>query len=110
MDILGWFTTIAIVASTGQTLFVLLYLTFPWHETFLGRALFIKALTLGLLLNASLIGLKWDWPHEDVWIVSLYGLTAVGIWGQFTAFLVQRFGSKDQTSTEEKRDYHHGTR
>lgn len=110
MDILWWYTTIAIVASVGQTLFVLLYMTFPWFETFLGKALFIKALTLALLLDVALAGTLWDWPHEEIWIVGLYGLTSVGIWAQFAAFLVQRFGRKDHTSTKKKREYHHGTR
>lgn len=109
MSILEWFKTIAIIASTGQTLFVLLYLTFPWYQTFLGRALFIKALTLSLLLNVSLAGVLWDWPHEEIWVISLYGLTAFGIWAQFTAFAIQRFGLKDQTSTLDKREYNHGT-
>lgn len=109
MDILWWYTAIAIIASVGQTLFVLLYMTFPWFETFLGKALFIKALTLALLLDVALAGVLLDWPHEEIWIVALYGLTAFGIWAQFVAFSVHRFGRSDQDSTEEKRDYHHGT-
>lgn len=109
MSILDWFKVIAVFASVGQTLFVLLYLTFPWYQTFLGKALFIKALTLSLLLNMSLAGTFWDWPHEDIWLVSLYGLTAFGIWAQLTAFSIQRFGESDHTSTLKKRDYHHGT-
>lgn len=109
MNILWWYTAIAIAASVGQTLFVLLYMTFPWYNTFLGKALFIKALTLALLLNMALAGAIWDWGSEDVWIVSLYGIASFGIWAQLVAFSVQRFGNKDQDSTEEKREYHHGT-
>lgn len=109
MSIFDWYTTIAVVASVGQTLFVLLYMTFPWYRTFLGRALFIKALTLTLLLDVALAGTLWDWPHEEIWIVSLYGFTAFGIWAQLTAFLIHRFTGFDQKSTYRKRYYHHGT-
>ena len=109
MDILWWYTAIALVAAVGQTLFVLLYMTFPWYETFLGKALFAKALTLALLLDVALIRAIFEWDRDGVWIVSLYGLAALGIWAQFLAFLVQRFGGHDQSSTQKKRDYHHGT-
>ena len=108
-DIDFWRGVLIAAAALGQTLFVLLYMTFPWYRTFLGRALFIKALTFMLLLDTAAAGRVWDWPHEDVWIITLYGLTALGIWAQFTAFSVQRFGGTDQDSTQAKRDYHRGT-
>lgn len=108
-DIQMWRAALIALAATGQTLFVLLYMTFPWYRTFLGRALFIKALTFMLLLDVAAVGRIWDWPHEEIWILALYGLTAFGIWAQFTAFAIQRFGDGDQDSTQRRRDYHHGT-
>lgn len=104
-----WRRAIIVIAATGQTLFVLLYVTFPWYRTFLGKALFIKATTFMLLLNTAAAGFIWNWPHEEIWMVTLYGLTTFGIWAQFTAFFVQRFGNGDQDSTQLRRDYHHGT-
>lgn len=77
----------------GQTMFVLLYMTFPWWKNFLGRALFYKALMLGLLMGcvffARMLGLRnLDWAF-----VALYGLLGVGTWWQFFAFLsVKRRG------------------
>lgn len=109
MSMYEWYKGIAIVASLGQTLFVVLYATFPWYRSFLGRALFIKGLTLTLLLDTALAGVLWDWSHEDVWVVTLYGFMAFGIWAQLIAFLVHRFGNIDQDSTEKKRKYHSGT-
>lgn len=108
-DLDTWRMLIIALAAVGQTLFVILYTTFPWYRTFLGRALFIKATTFMLLLNTAALGRIWDWPHEDAIIVALYGLTAFGIWAQFVAFTVQRFGDGDQDSTQGRRDYHHGT-
>lgn len=110
MTDLNWWRMVLIgAAAAGQSLFVLLYMTFPWYRTFLGRALFIKALTFSLLLDAAFAGRLWDWPHEDKTIIVLYGLTVFGIWAQFTAFAVHRFAKRDQDSTARKREYHHGT-
>ena len=107
---LEWWKVITIVsAGVGQSLFVMLYLTFPWYRTFLGRALFIKAFLFALMIDVAVAGLVWDWEHEEATLVTMYGATAFGIWAQFTAFVVQRFGLKDTDSTEEKREYNHGT-
>jgi hypothetical protein len=103
----GYWTTI--VAATGQALFTLFYLTFPWYKTFLGRALFFKAAMFTLLLGGVAIGMVYDWPNEPVWITVFYTLTAIGIWAQFAAFIAERLGLFDQDSTQEKRDYHNGT-
>lgn len=110
MNIEMWYATAAIIAGVGQTLFVLLYVSFPWYETFLGRALFIKAMTLMFLLDAAMAGSIWDWEHEPVWIVTLLGFAAFGIWAQLMAFAIQRFTTADQDSTQVKRDYNHGTK
>jgi len=74
--------------AIGQTLFVLLYLTFPWYKSFLGRALFYKAFILAVLLDLALFArlnpTMFDW---DAIFTVLYFLLGIGIWYQFSAFL-----------------------
>lgn len=82
-----WRTVTITGAALGQTLFVVLYLTFPWWKTFLGRALFLKAVTFCVLLDVAVAGRVWDWPGEDATFVCLYGAVALGVWAQFAAFL-----------------------
>lgn len=108
-DIELWKGITVVSAAVGQTLFVLLYMTFPWYRTFLGRALFIKAVTFATMIDVAVAGMIWDWDHERAMLITMYGLTAFGIWAQLTAFSVVRFGLKDTDSTEEKREYNHGT-
>lgn len=108
-DLEWWKGVVVVTAAVGQTLFALLYMTFPWYRTFLGRALFIKAVTFAVMIDVAVAGMIWDWEHEYEMLVVLYALTTFGIWAQLTAFTIQRFGHKDQTSTYKKRDYHHGT-
>lgn len=92
-------TVTLIFAAIGQTCFVLLYAFFPWWANFVGRALFLKAITLAFLLDALVLGRKYDWPHEDTTFVGLYGLMALGIWWQFIAFLRVRMGSAEKQRT-----------
>lgn len=87
MSIDFWRTAGIAMAAIGQTAFVLLYLTFPWWEKFLGRALFFKAVTFALLVDIAVLGRVLDWDFEDVTFVVLYWITALGIWAQFVAFL-----------------------
>lgn len=104
MDLDWWRTATIATAAVGQTLFVLLYATFPWYRTFLGRALFIKALTFVLLIDVAVAGRVWDWKYEEAWIVVLYGLTAFGIWAQLIAFIRQKTAHH-----QENKEYYHGT-
>lgn len=104
MDFETWRTITIVSAAVGQGLFVVLYLTFPWWKGFLGRALFFKALALGLLANTVAVARVYALPNEDAIITSLYGLVSVGIWAQFFAFLSvrmqRRAPSLDRPSTD----------
>lgn len=82
-----WRTVFITAAAVGQTFFVLLYVTFPWWRSFLGRALFIKAITFAILLDVAVVGRIWDWGSEQATIVTLYGVVAFGIWSQTSAFI-----------------------
>lgn len=97
-----WRTATITFAALGQTLFVLLYLSFPWWRSFLGRALFFKAVAFGILLDVAVIGQSFDWPHEDATFVTLYGLLAFGVWVQFVAFIrTKRRGLRDALGGKE---------
>ena len=88
MDLPFWRTTAIAIAAVGQTLFVILYLTFPWWNSLLGRALFIKAACFAALLDAAWLSRTiGDWPGKDGMFIVLYLLFAVSVWGQLIAFI-----------------------
>lgn len=94
-----WRTAGIVAAGLGQTLFVLLYLTFPWWRNFLGRALFGKAVAFALLVDVAVAGRIWDWPGENTYFVVLYWVLTIGIWWQLIAFLrVRLAGNHDRVS------------
>lgn len=98
-----WRTVWISGAALGQTLFVALYVSFPWWANFLGRALFFKALVLGVVLDVGVLGLLFDWPYENETFVALYGAMATGIWVQFFAFLRVRLEERhDEVSGNPK--------
>lgn len=100
-----WRTVNIVVAAVGQTAFVVLYVTFPWWRTFLGKALFFKASAFALLVDVAVVGRIWDWPHEEATFVALYGLLGVGIWAQFVAFLrVRLTDTQDEVSGNAARE------
>jgi hypothetical protein len=86
-----WRTLAICVAAVGQTAFVLLYVTFPWWDSFLGRALFFKSLALCALVDVAVVGRVYDWRYEDQTFVGLYSLMALGILAQLSAFIRVRY-------------------
>ena len=109
MDLETWYMGIVVVAAVGQTLFTLLYATFPWYRTFLGRALFIKAVSLMFTLDVVFARVILEVPRGEALVVMALGFTAFGIWAQLVAFSIHRYGGGDQESTDKKKSYHHGT-
>lgn len=93
-DVEVWRTINIIFVALGQTLFVLLYVTFPWWRSFLGRALFIEATTFCLLVDVAVAGRVWDWPGEDAIFVLLYGIVGLGVWIRLYAFVKVTLTSK----------------
>lgn len=99
-------------AAIPQTLFLLLYSlpmfgAGPWWRDFTGRALFLKALTLALLLDTATLGyvagllagaeLVYGWPADnaiDAAIVVLYWLVAAAITYQFAALVRSRIHAR----------------
>lgn len=88
-DIDTWRTAAIASAAVGQTLFVAFYCTLTWWRTFLGKALFSKALVFAVLLDIAVVGRVTDWPHEQGTIVACYMLVSAGIWLQLAAFIRQ---------------------
>jgi len=77
-----------VVMAIGQTAFVLLYGFKPWWRDYVGRALFVKSLTLMILVDAAVLSLLVPVP---MWVaVGIYWLVALGIWWQLGALLRQR--------------------
>lgn len=86
-------------AAALQTAFVLLYLTFPWYSTFLGRALFGKALVLAVILDAFIIARLFGMSNVDLLFTVLYGGLVLGIGAQLVAFFkVKTEGRADEVS------------
>jgi len=97
-----WKNTAFVIAAVGQNLFILLYMTFPWYRTFLGRALFFNAITFGFLVNMAVASVAWDWPDQDQVMFTAYTVTALGIWAQLIAFIREK-------RTPKEKEYHRGT-
>lgn len=85
------------LVAVGQTMFVLIYATFPWYKTFLGRALFYKGLMLATLTDLFLVARFFQFSHMDKVFIAVYILLGVGVWWQFFAFLrVRRAGNQNK--------------
>ena len=94
-DINFWRTVTISTAAVGQTLFIGLYVTFPWWRSFLGRALFGKAVVLLVLVDFAALSRLFGFGGVDRIFVVLYGLLALGIWVQFFAFLRVRLQHRE---------------
>lgn len=104
-DIETWRTVFLFLAALGQTCFVVLYMTFPWWASFFGRALFYKALILGIFLDAIWLSRTFGFNNVDELYVVLYGLLTLGIWWQFLAFI--RTKRRGITAGEDQHDRAH---
>lgn len=87
LDLNVWRSITLGALALGQTAFALLYALFPFYRTFLGRALFYKALTFAALVDVYIAHRIWGIPYADQVFVVLYALLAIGVWWQFFAFL-----------------------
>lgn len=84
-----------LAAAPAATLFPIVYgFTSPWHRSLIGRALMTKAVGLALLIDISLL-YKWlgdDYAARDIVRLTVYGLITAGVWLQFAALMVEKFG------------------
>lgn len=97
-DIDTWRTIGLGTAVIAQTAYVVLYATFPWWRTFLGRALFFKACMLEILICFALFSRLYEFGHSDKVFTIMYGALSAGIWFLFVAFLRVKYNGlkKDQ--------------
>lgn len=86
----AWRTAAVGFIAVGQFSFVAMYATFPWQNSALGKALFVKAslfaFTMIVLFAARFTGLR----DSDGIMAAMYGLLGVGVWVQFVAIVVVR--------------------
>ena len=92
------------LAAFGQTVFVLMYVLWPWWSDFLGRSLFFKSLGIMLLLNFSLLFRGVEWRYEDVFFTALYFVFAIGVWVQVGAFLRVKYRKPIAAWLEKRRN------
>lgn len=85
-----WRTAAVGFVAVGQLAFVAMYSTFPWQNSALGKALFVKAslfaFTMAVLFGARFTGLK----DSDGNMALMYALLGVGVWVQLGAIVVVR--------------------
>src|SRR5688572_3775570 len=93
MSVDFWRTVSLFGVALGQTLFVLLYWTFPWYKTFLGRALFYKSLMLATIVDAFIVARILDVELDALFVV-LYTMLGIGVWWQLIAFFRVRWAGK----------------
>lgn len=94
-DLDAWRTITITTAAVGQTLFTLLYLMMPWWRSFLGRALFFKAVTFMVLVDMAMLSQVWEFGNRDAVFVWLYAFLALGIWAQTLAFVIVRLKGRE---------------
>lgn len=98
-DLNFWRTVAIITAGVGQTSFILLYLTFPWYKSFLGRSLFGKSLALTVIMDFAALSRIFDFGGSDMVFTIMYSGLALGVWWQFSSFVrVALDGRKDEVS------------
>lgn len=90
-----WRTLTLGSVAVGQTAFTLLYFTYPWWKSFLGRALFFKAVALAVLVDAYMLFRVLPFNNADRVFVTLYAFLAFGVWFQFFAFLKVKLQHRD---------------
>jgi hypothetical protein len=70
-------------SAVGQTLFVVLWMTMPWWRHWVGRALMVKSIALGIYLDFALVHNYIDpYPALPLLGVILFGFITIGIWTQ----------------------------
>ena len=80
---------IIIAAAIVQTTFVAIYATRPWFRSFTGRAIFVKASALMLLVDVSVVHAFIDYPAEQTVEDLVYVLVLLGMTWQLIALLYE---------------------
>lgn len=109
MNIDLWRTAAITAAAVGQTLFVILYMAFPWWKNFLGRVLFGKALSLLVITDVVALSRWFEFWRNDYLFTALYLILALGVWAELIAFWqVQRKSKAAVREHGERRETRRG--
>jgi hypothetical protein len=100
--------TVAILTMFVAVAFPLVYMTLPWKETILGRALMTKARAVALLYVTSIVGFWWEYPFKGYVMALVTTYLAAGIGFQFIVLL--RIKYQAQHSTPERTTNHESYR
>lgn len=87
-------------AAVGQTLFVLLYSSLPWWKSEVGRALYLKAVTMVVFVDAVAVRVFFPEIVTQQVALYLYGAVAVAIWYQLIALIKVRLRAKKNEVSE----------
>lgn len=87
MDLDRLRAVIVTIAAIGQSIFVLLYVAFPWWKSFLGRSLFFQAAALAVALDLNALARWYGWDRESFPFAVISASMAVGVWAQTVAFI-----------------------
>lgn len=74
--------------------FPLVYMTLPWKQTILGRALMTKARAVALLYIAGLLSSVWNYPFHGYVMALVTTYLAIGIGFQFVVLLRIKYEAK----------------
>lgn len=104
-DLDFWRTAALAFAAVGQTVFVIQYLlAFPWYKSFLGRALFSKAVVLAFVMDFFIVGRFFGFSRNDYAYATLYLMLGLAIWAQTIAFFrVRLAGRQNEVSRNDER-------
>lgn len=92
--------TLSVTAgAVGQTLFVLMYLRFPWYQSALGKALFFHAITFAVTLDLIAISRWLEWGSNDWLFTFVYAISSAGIWAQVLAYNAVRRAARNEATT-----------
>lgn len=91
-----WRTAALGSVALGQSAFVVLYFTFPWWKSFLGRGLFFKAIALAVLVDTYMLFRIFQFAYADIVFTTLYWVLACGVWFQFFAFLRVKLSHRER--------------
>lgn len=94
------------IAAAGQTLFMLMWMTLPWWRAWVGRALMVKSVAMGLFLVSAVVHHHVDtYAWEPVVVLLLFAGVTLGIWSQVLAIGLEiraaRRGSRNVTGTDD---------
>lgn len=92
---------VAVLTLPVAVAFPLVYMTLPWKESILGRALMTKARAVAVLYVVSMLGWVWEFPFRGYVMGLVTTYLAVGIGFQFIVLLRIKYQAAHATHRRE---------